>query len=213
MLLPVLPPAPPGLKGNNYAFVLRQVRSAVAVGTPDYLSPEILRAVEGGGGYGGECDWWALGICAYEMLLGATPFYAESISETYAKIIHFQVYKQNLSHQTLKAPKALSPQDYFEFPSSGPEISEKARSLIIGLISEREDRLGRNSLGDFKGHPFFSGLDWASLHKLPAPFLPEVSNPTDTSNFDIMDDCLSETVFHCPTPGHTHTGRLCLQEH
>lgn len=97
--------------------------------------------------------------------------------------------------------QVVSPQDYFEFPSSGPEISEKARSLIIGLISEREDRLGRKSLGDFRSHPFFSGLDWASLHKVPAPFLPEVSNPTDTSNFDIMDDCLSETVFHCQTLG------------
>ncbi|XP_041808073.1 myotonin-protein kinase isoform X2 [Chelmon rostratus] len=148
------------------------VQSSVAVGTPDYLSPEILRAVEGGGRYGPECDWWALGICAYEMLLGTTPFYAESISETYAKIIHFQ--------------------ENFEFPSSGPEISDKARSFITGLICEREVRLGRKSFSDFRNHPFFTGLDWGSLHKLPAPFLPEVSNPTDTSNFDILDDCLSE---------------------
>ncbi|XP_068577402.1 myotonin-protein kinase isoform X2 [Cebidichthys violaceus] len=148
------------------------VHSSLAVGTPDYLSPEILRAVEGGGGYGPECDWWALGICAFEMVLGTTPFYAESISETYAKIIHFQ--------------------EYFEFPPSSPKISDKALSFITGLICEREVRLGRKGFSDFKSHPFFCGLDWCSLHKLPAPYLPEVSNPTDTSNFDILDDCLSE---------------------
>ncbi|KAM4619719.1 myotonin-protein kinase [Polymixia lowei] len=148
------------------------VHSSLAVGTPDYLSPEILRAVEGGGGYGPECDWWALGICAYEMLLGTTPFYAESISETYAKIIHFP--------------------EYFEFPPSGPEISDEAHSFITGLICEREVRLGSKGLSDFRSHPFFCGLDWGSLHKSPAPFLPEVSNATDTSNFDILDDCLSE---------------------
>ncbi|XP_029924271.1 myotonin-protein kinase [Myripristis murdjan] len=148
------------------------VHSSLAVGTPDYLSPEILRAVEGGGGYGPECDWWALGICAYEMLLGTTPFFADSISETYAKIIHFQ--------------------EYFEFPPSGPEISDEARSFITGLICERDVRLGSKGSSDFRSHPFFCGLDWGSLHKIPAPFLPEVSNPTDTSNFDILDDGLSE---------------------
>uniref|UniRef100_A0A3B4BKC6 non-specific serine/threonine protein kinase n=1 Tax=Periophthalmus magnuspinnatus TaxID=409849 RepID=A0A3B4BKC6_9GOBI len=125
-----------------------QVHSTVAVGTPDYLSPEILRAIDGGGGYGFECDWWALGICAYEMLLGCTPFYAESITETYAKIIHFQ----------------------------------------------RDVRLGGRGLSDFRTHPFFSGVDWSSLHKAPAPYEPEVTNPTDTSNFDVVDDCLSEMV-------------------
>ncbi|XP_062393370.1 myotonin-protein kinase isoform X2 [Sardina pilchardus] len=153
------------------------VHSSLAVGTPDYLSPEILRAVEGGGGYGIECDWWALGVCAYEMLLGTTPFYAESLSETYAKIIHFQ--------------------DYFEFPSGDQQISPDGRSLIKGLICERQERLGTRGSGDFRGHPFFSGLDWGRLHLLPAPFQPEVSNPTDTSNFDVLDDCLSEMETLC----------------
>ncbi|XP_068187949.1 myotonin-protein kinase isoform X3 [Antennarius striatus] len=148
------------------------VHSSLAVGTPDYLSPEILMALEGGGGYGTECDWWALGICGYEMLLGSTPFYAESIAATYAKIIHFQ--------------------DFFEFPSSACEISDRACSFITGLICDKEVRLGQKGFSDFRGHPFFSGIDWGSLHQVPAPFLPEVSNPTDTSNFDVLDDCLSE---------------------
>ncbi|XP_076876083.1 myotonin-protein kinase isoform X2 [Brachyhypopomus gauderio] len=148
------------------------VHSSLAVGTPDYLAPEILRAVEGAGGYGSECDWWALGVCAYEMLLGTTPFYAESLSETYAKIIHFQ--------------------DYFEFPPGDVEISEEARALILGLLCDRSERLGSSGSADFRALPFFRGLDWGALHRLPAPYLPEVSNATDTSNFDVLDDSLSE---------------------
>lgn len=113
---------------------------------------------------------------------------AANSSNTFSGVISSSV---NTRH--LKDLLCFNPKEYFEFPP-GPEISGKARSFITGLICEREVRLGRKGTSDFRSHSFFCGLDWGSLHKLPAPFLPEVSNPTDTSNFDILDDCLSEMV-------------------
>lgn len=92
----------------------------------------------------------------------------------------------------------VSLQDYFEFPASAMEISEEARTLITGLLCDRNERLGANGSADFRSHPFFSGLEWSVLHQLPAPYQPEVSNATDTSNFDVLDDCLSETVHKYP---------------
>uniref|UniRef100_A0A8C8USF2 Myotonin-protein kinase n=1 Tax=Peromyscus maniculatus bairdii TaxID=230844 RepID=A0A8C8USF2_PERMB len=109
------------------------VRSLVAVGTPDYLSPEILQAVGGGpgaGSYGPECDWWALGVFAYEMFYGQTPFYADSTAETYAKIVH---YTEHLS-----------------LPLADTGVPEEVQDLIRRLLCPAEIRLGRGG-ADFEG--------------------------------------------------------------
>ena len=45
-----------------------------AVGTPDYLAPELLL----GTGDGPEVDWWSLGAVLYEFVTGVPPFNADT---------------------------------------------------------------------------------------------------------------------------------------
>lgn len=180
------------------------VRASNAVGTPDYISPEVLQSQNGEGVYGRECDWWAVGIFLYEMLIGDPPFYADSLVGTYGKI---------MDHR-----------NSLQFPDD-VEISKDAKSLIRGLLTDRIKRLGKNSVNEIKQHPFFINDQWSfeNLRDSVPPVVPELSSDDDTRNFDDMEksDALDESFpvpkafvgNHLPFVGFTYNGdyQLCAR--
>lgn len=181
------------------------VRASNAVGTPDYISPEVLQSQNGEGVYGRECDWWAVGIFLYEMLIGDPPFYADSLVGTYGKI---------MDHR-----------NSLQFPDD-VEISKEAKSLIRGLLTDRVKRLGKNSVDEIKQHPFFINDQWSfeNLRDSVPPVVPELSSDDDTRNFDDnieKSDALDEAFpdpkafvgNHLPFVGFTYNGdyQLCAR--
>ena len=156
------------------------VRADTAVGTPDYISPEVLQSQGRPGYYGRECDWWSVGVFLYEMLVGDTPFYAESLVGTYSKIMD---HKNSL-----------------DFPSE-IEMSNDAKDLICAFLTDRTERLGRNGVEEIKSHRFFKNdqWNWQSIREAVPPVIPELSSDTDTSNFeDIEKDDGPEGSFEIP---------------
>ncbi|XP_058651629.1 rho-associated protein kinase 2 isoform X3 [Onychostoma macrolepis] len=145
------------------------VHCDTAVGTPDYISPEVLKSQGGDGYYGRECDWWSVGVFIYEMLVGDTPFYADSLVGTYSKIMD---HKNSLN-----------------FPDD-VEISQEAKNIICAFLTDREVRLGRNGVEEIKRHPFFKNDQWtfSTIRETAAPVVPELSSDIDTSNFDEIEE-------------------------
>lgn len=74
-------------------LLLFQVNAKLPVGTPDYMAPEMLTGLNGDGkaSYGPECDWWSLGVIAYEMIYGRSPFTEGTSAKTFNNIMNFQV--------------------------------------------------------------------------------------------------------------------------
>ncbi|XVE69918.1 hypothetical protein DITRI_Ditri10aG0029900 [Diplodiscus trichospermus] len=129
-----------------------------AVGTPDYLAPEILLGTE----HGYAADWWSVGIILFEFITGIPPFTAE----------HPEIIFDNILNR--KIP----------WPSIPSEMSYEAQDLINRfLVHDPNQRLGANGSTEVKEHAFFNGVNWDSLALQKAAFVPHPDSADDTSYF------------------------------
>uniref|UniRef100_A0A8C5BLX0 non-specific serine/threonine protein kinase n=1 Tax=Gadus morhua TaxID=8049 RepID=A0A8C5BLX0_GADMO len=132
-------------------------------GTPEYIAPEVILRQ----GYGKPVDWWAMGIILYEFLVGCVPFFGDTPEELFGQVIT----------------------DDIVWPDGEEALPADSEALISTLLQTNPlMRLGTGGAFEVKQHPFFSDLDWNSLLRQKAEFIPHLESEEDTSYFDTRSE-------------------------
>ena len=120
--------------------------SHLFVGTPEYISPEVLEHNYPLIGPG--VDIWALGVMIYLFFTGITPFNAKKESELLENIKNVK----------------------YSFDNT--DIPDDAKDLISKiLVKDPKQRIGYNSkdYSEIKNHPFFKGINFDELEYQTPP--------------------------------------------
>ncbi|CAG8482877.1 23179_t:CDS:10 [Rhizophagus irregularis] len=146
---------------NASKLFKRQTRqsSKALLGTPDYLAPELLLGI----GHTTAVDWWSLGVCLFEFLVGYPPFNDDTPQS---------IFKNILNHDIQWPPEGF--------------LSAEAKDLITKLLNQDPEK--RPSLSEIKAHPFFRDIDWDHIRQQPAPFVPNPEDEQDTSYFEARNN-------------------------
>lgn len=141
--------------------VYHRPRLSSFVGTPDYLSPEVVA----GKMQSYSLDFWSVGVLIFEMIFGGSPFAATPM---------------RASGDTSAVFKYVIP--------SEPKISKHCRSLISQLLQLNDKRLGhRIGAREILQHPWFEDIDLANMEQMQPPFDPRIylQSNTDTRYFNL----------------------------
>ncbi|KAL0965362.1 hypothetical protein UPYG_G00280280 [Umbra pygmaea] len=141
----------------------REFSDKQVCGTPEYIAPEVILRQ----GYGKPVDWWAMGIILYEFLVGCVPFFGDTPEELFGQVISDEI-------------------NWPEGEDSPPSDSQELITLL--LRQNPMERMGTGGAHEVKHHQFFHTLDWNSLLRQKAEFIPQLESEEDTSYFDTRSD-------------------------
>mmetsp|Transcript_28181 Transcript_28181/g.42164 ORF Transcript_28181/g.42164 Transcript_28181/m.42164 type:complete len:341 (-) Transcript_28181:54-1076(-) len=159
----------------GFAKIVRE-KTYTFCGSPQHIAPEIILY----NGHNKSADYWSFGVLIYELIVGRNPFYKKGQNQMdLVKNIVKRKYSFPIANSTSKEAKDLI-----------------ARLLVIDPV----DRLSNLSPTDrgVREHPWFSQVSFDELvrQNIQAPWIPDLRDPCDVSNFrnwDNMENPWEET--------------------
>ena len=130
------------------------------VGTPEYISPEVIN----GEGHNKMTDWWGFGVLLYELLHGVCPFHDEKIERIF-DLINFSKLRFN----------------------SKVILNNDTKDFIRRLLAKNpNERIGKGEFQEIIKHPFFVSVNPNNIiiQKTSPPLKPEIDENNPASNFE-----------------------------
>lgn len=107
----------------------------VPVGTPEYMAPEVVDALNGDSRYDKRCDIWSLGVIVYIMLCGYPPFSGDCGMDCGWKSGLHCEFCQDILQEHIR-------ECVFDFPSrEWARISGAAKDLIAHMLVREDKRI------------------------------------------------------------------------
>jgi serine/threonine protein kinase len=134
-------------EGVNEKHIAKSFCGSIA-----YLAPEMLNRK----GHGKAVDWYLLGVCFYEMLVGIPPYFSNNKDQIFKNIEKAELFIPNF-------------------------VSKKAEIFLRDLLKkDPEHRLGsKRDVEEIKEHPYMEGVDWDKVYKreyIPPPIIQKYNN-------------------------------------
>ncbi|CAD8151837.1 unnamed protein product [Paramecium octaurelia] len=168
----------PRLTDFGIARMVKPENSQETSGTPGYMAPEVMFRLNHSFGV----DHFALGVIAFEFMMGQRPYLGKTRKDIRDAIIAKQIL--------------LKKQDI------PPNWSWEAADFVNQLLQRKpQARLGYGGIQDIQNHPWFSGFPWKELHEkqLTSPFKLMKSSDEDfireiSSDHDSQDEMIQENM-------------------
>ena len=130
--------------------ILNKKPNVKIIGTPDYISPEVINKISLKEENKVSIDWWSVGCLIYEFLVGIPPFSGNSVEEIFDNIKYNKII----------------------WPDIGEEenmMSKSCYNLICNFLNRDVEKRWGKDIEEIKNHSFFEGLDWDKLLTMKSP--------------------------------------------